>query len=676
MRKFVALLVALVISVTLLTHAYVISRPKNVDSKLYSSRSNPSLGTMGSDVLMRPEDENSQEFKDYLRNLLKLQANRAKTGFSAPSSGTSDAYLAKLNRLKLEREALRKAGLPDSEIDIAYKPEDYEAAVFESQEPLVANAVLTGDAAIAAAPGVSRTKSGNKMRELTSEEIAAAKSAEEAVGRALAKGGVPLTRQNSDLDGTDMSPGERLRKQLSMQSLPGDDEDLLENLLQKTSNANNQNNVRTSKPGKQPNYIESLQKNLSDKGNNVQQRPSESNTRPAQQSSFTANSAQSALLKELSDKGNNAQQRPSPVESNTRPAQQSSFTANSAQRTRPVQSPPVESVRPVQVATTSVNVAESVKSLQQVPIEGSKSVKLSTSEKFRALQPKSASDDAVENAPKSSPVAQKVVKLSMEDLELSAQTLQLLIKHRGGGPFGLGRLQGEEIKDLHNKLGEIVVALETDSIQNSVEIKQVNSPKAVVVPTPQVTDKVTETEAVVVTKSVAKPTNFASPLPKAAPTKSSTPLPKAAPTKSSTPSQDVPKVDNDLAFSNQFEAKTVNVPIALGLDKFLQTPRALDIDELSALRDGLIQCLAIVQGEVSARAAAPINNVTKDPVERQFASTTANDIPIEKDVKAAIGLLLKHRGGPGFGHGRLQGKELEYLETKLNQVVDRLEAEI
>jgi hypothetical protein len=97
---------------------------------------------------------------------------------------------------------------------------------------------------------------------------------------------------------------------------------------------------------------------------------------------------------------------------------------------------------------------------------------------------------------------------------------------------------------------------------------------------------------------------------------------------------------------------------------------------LSALRDGLIQCLAIVQGEVSARAAAPINNVTKDPVERQFVSTTANDIPIEKDVKAAIGLLLKHRGGPGFGHGRLQGKELEYLETKLNQVVDRLEAEI
>ena len=129
-------------------------------------------------------------------------------------------------------------------------------------------------------------------------------------------------------------------------------------------------------------------------------------------------------------------------------------------------------------------------------------------------------------------------------------------------------------------------------------------------------------------------------------------------------------------FSNQYGAKPTNVPIALGLDKFLQTPRALDIDELSALRDGLIQCLAIVQGEVTARASAPVNNITVDPTERQFTGVATSDVPIEKDVKTAMGLLLKHRGGPGFGHGRLQGKELEYLETKLNQVVDRLETEI
>ena len=31
----------------------------------------------------------------------------------------------------------------------------------------------------------------------------------------------------------------------------------------------------------------------------------------------------------------------------------------------------------------------------------------------------------------------------------------------------------------------------------------------------------------------------------------------------------------------------------------------------------------------------------------------------------ALGLLLKHRGGPGFGRGRLQGAELQLLEPAL-----------
>ncbi len=637
MSKLFIVLVILVVHACLLARAYVAPRSIIRDLKLYSSRSNASLGTMGSDVLMRPEDENSPEFKDYLRNLLKLQANRAKTGFSAPSSGTSDAYLAKLNRLKLEREALRKAGLPDSDIDVSYKPEDYEAAVFESQEPLVASAPLTGDAAIAATPGVTKKKSGNKMRELTSEEIAAAKYAEEAVARALAKGGTPVARTNNDEDDTQMSPDERLKRQLSMQSL-GEDEELLENILQKPNNAitNNQNNVRSVKTGKQPNYIESLQKKMAEKGVTVQRpsSPSESSVKPIQVS--TDNTAHS-------------------VES----VYQSSAQVN---------------IKPTQGSTSVVNAP------QVSPVEGVKSVKLTSSEKFRALQSKTESDSSDVNTPAPSSPVKKAVKLSIEDLELSAQTLQLLIKHRGGGPFGLGRLQGEEIKDLHKKLSQIVVTLENDSIQNSVQQSQVNYPRGNVVAVPQVPDIITPTEAVImVTETVSRPTNFASPLPKAEvkSTNYASPLPKPVAKAPISAPQDS-AVDSDLAFSNQFPAKTVNVPIALGLDKFLQTPRALDIDELSALRDGLIQCLAIVQGEVSARAAAPMNNIINDPTERQFTSSSAttNDISIEKDVKTAIGLLLKHRGGPGFGHGRLQGKELEYLETKLNQVVDRLEAEI
>jgi hypothetical protein len=84
---------------------------------------------MGSDMLVRPDDEDSPEFKEYLKALLTLQANRAKTGFSAPSSGSADAYIAKLNRIKVERNALRAAGLPDDTVDTSYKPEDYAAAV-------------------------------------------------------------------------------------------------------------------------------------------------------------------------------------------------------------------------------------------------------------------------------------------------------------------------------------------------------------------------------------------------------------------------------------------------------------------------------------------------------------------------------------------------------------------
>ena len=45
------------------------------------------LNSLGSDVLPRPEDEDSPEFKEYLRQLLRMQANRAQSGYAAPSSG-------------------------------------------------------------------------------------------------------------------------------------------------------------------------------------------------------------------------------------------------------------------------------------------------------------------------------------------------------------------------------------------------------------------------------------------------------------------------------------------------------------------------------------------------------------------------------------------------------------
>jgi hypothetical protein len=98
-------------------------------SSVIPPQGDPLKSSLGSDVLFRPEDENSPEFKEYLKTLLRLQANRAKTGFTAASSGSSDAYFAKLNRLKLEKLARWRAGLPDVALDTSYREEDYKASV-------------------------------------------------------------------------------------------------------------------------------------------------------------------------------------------------------------------------------------------------------------------------------------------------------------------------------------------------------------------------------------------------------------------------------------------------------------------------------------------------------------------------------------------------------------------
>ena len=87
------------------------------------------IGSMGSDELFRPDDENSPEFKIYLKKLFEMQSTRARSGFVSPSSGSADAYIAKLNRIKLEKMARRAAGLPDDEVDLSYKPEDYRNAM-------------------------------------------------------------------------------------------------------------------------------------------------------------------------------------------------------------------------------------------------------------------------------------------------------------------------------------------------------------------------------------------------------------------------------------------------------------------------------------------------------------------------------------------------------------------
>ena len=54
-------------------------------------------------------------------------------------------------------------------------------------------------------------------------------------------------------------------------------------------------------------------------------------------------------------------------------------------------------------------------------------------------------------------------KLSSDELETMAKTLQLLVKHRGGGPFGAGRLQGAEADDLVRSLTDTLNIMKRDA---------------------------------------------------------------------------------------------------------------------------------------------------------------------------------------------------------------------
>jgi hypothetical protein len=126
----------------------------------------------------------------------------------------------------------------------------------------------------------------------------------------------------------------------------------------------------------------------------------------------------------------------------------------------------------------------------------------------------------------------------------------------------------------------------------------------------------------------------------------------------------------------------------------------IHMQELSALRDGLIRALAMLQDEITARengsdtfspsatsTSTNSNSHSTDRIIAQYYQSTSgaplesispstiNPDVVAREVKLALGLLLKHRGGPGFGHGRLEGKELALLEDKLRNVVQLLKME-
>lgn len=77
-------------------------------------------------------------------------------------------------------------------------------------------------------------------------------------------------------------------------------------------------------------------------------------------------------------------------------------------------------------------------------------------------------------------------QLQNDELELIAKTLQLLVKHRGGGPFGPGRLQSKkDISDLESSLLDTIKMLTKADASSSTQSKAVAVPvKAAPVPTP------------------------------------------------------------------------------------------------------------------------------------------------------------------------------------------------
>ena len=257
-------------------------------------------------------------------------------------------------------------------------------------------------------------------------------------------------------------------------------------------------------------------------------------------------------------------------------------------------------------------------------------------------------------------------KLGTDDLEVLAKTLQSLVKHRGGGPFGKGRLEGYEADELESFLLKAVNILKSDATV-------AGSAAAAPAPSPAIT-----------------------PAPVPAPAPAPTPAPFGA-TNSATSAQNSLAVQTPL-LSQETTPVRKEVPIAMGLNNFLENPSVTSTEEMGALRDGLIQVLGMLTQEIAQRPAtqlppgivsAPANTMSSQRGSKDEASMEAakritsinssggrTDNDLESELRVGLGLLLKHRGGPGFGHGRLEGVELDSLENRLRSITKKLREEV
>jgi hypothetical protein len=192
-------------------------------------------------------------------------------------------------------------------------------------------------------------------------------------------------------------------------------------------------------------------------------------------------------------------------------------------------------------------------------------------------------------------------KLELEELDTAARALQLLVRHRGGGentvdddnvsasinlfntwagPFGVGRLQGAEAAELAQALREVQAMLRRDSLELSVNAE------------PFVSASSSAPEALVVPKQAVAVA------PKVDVVKVDAPRPAPAPP---APVQ-APAIVLPSVASSSEQPKVVT--IAQGLDEFLFDAKQISTQDLEGLRDGIIHCLGLIQGEILSRPTA------------------------------------------------------------------------
>lgn len=166
--------------------------------------------------------------------------------------------------------------------------------------------------------------------------------------------------------------------------------------------------------------------------------------------------------------------------------------------------------------------------------------------------------------------------------------------HRGGGPFGAGRLQSEEeILSLEQSLLNMVDVIKRDS-ETSDPVTAATSATAVRGADPFAEPKKSlpplskpaATTPPAVTQPVQQPPRAATP---PVPMMMQPPVaPPAAPVAAPAPPANGPEV----------------IPIAVGLDRFLAAPEKASLMEMTGLRDGLIECLSLLQKNIQTRMMA------------------------------------------------------------------------